>query len=901
MAPRLLALPALAWRGPRAACEERPPRQKPRVVVVGAGLTGCLTAALLRRSASNRNLEIEVWERATYPSGRFGAGFAFQDHWADMGAQVLSVVEVDSGHPNAGADGHGLQTEALRCAWREVQALQARGELVRAPDEMLGDTEERMKYEGLWAHFWAPLGFAALLRRYLAEAQAALHCRRRAERVTCKTWSARARVESEGVQVEADVVVLAVPAPEARRLLATAAAADADAALKALGALGYDARRAAALALDHAAYPLVAGAFEDHAELTVEDMGHGDPMLLVVHSEACSTALHMGGCAESEGFLQEALGAVRRLVGFPVEELLLGSRVIDWSCCQMVRPLESVPTSFSLWAPCSVHGRVVVAGDFWSQSSFLGCFCSAQAAARQERGGVLKASGHRVWPLHGLWFLVRIRHFGSRIEGPRHMDRPSEEQALANAVYTERLVQWLAAMRLMGMKQPRVVTAGRAMRAIAQPKRAAIHGYQYSYETNKQLQEFWSHSWQTPAWKKALTLFLRYNGLAAAIAGTLGAAVPFGLSCFDLIPGYTKQPWRGPLVEIAPWCLLTGALLFCIVVCLWRSQRIVWVDLLCIHQTDLKLKQMGLMSFGGVIKSAKGMLVVWDETWVERLWCIYELAAFMKSHGEEAKQHLLIVPTFCGTFWVAQFGLAFLIMLGNVVLPFDNVIVIVVGLVGLLANAIVLEMLVFDFYSQVDTLDARLRCFSLKDVKCSCCTNNHTDADGQPVGCDRSILLQCMCHWFGSEDACESIISSTVRDAVREKLGRFPWSYWAMLSTFMPVWWAYMDHTAARIREERWLQAGAVVVNFLAWCFNILPAVLTFTIAMVRKTHAGSKSQMRYRWLCRITNILFHLLAQSCDRLTLFLIPDDKLLSEALLLAVSLFPAIGAWRLRRIS
>lgn len=146
------------------------------------------------------------------------------------------------------------------------------------------------------------------------------------------------------------------------------------------------------------------------------------------------------------------------------------------------------------------------------------------------------------------------------------MDRPSEEQALANAVYTERLVQWLAAMRLMGMKQPRVVTAERAMRAIAQPKRAAIRGYQYSYETNKQLQEFWSHSWQTPAWKKALTLFLRYNGLAAAIAGTVGAAVPFGLSCFDLIPGYTKQPWRGPLVEIAPWCLLTGALLFCIVV-----------------------------------------------------------------------------------------------------------------------------------------------------------------------------------------------------------------------------------------------------------------------------------------------------------------------------------------------
>lgn len=34
--------------------------------------------------------------------------------------------------------------------------------------------QERMKYTGLWAHFWCHQGFGALQRRYLAEARAEL-------------------------------------------------------------------------------------------------------------------------------------------------------------------------------------------------------------------------------------------------------------------------------------------------------------------------------------------------------------------------------------------------------------------------------------------------------------------------------------------------------------------------------------------------------------------------------------------------------------------------------------------------------------------------------------------------------------------------------------------------------
>ena len=74
-----------------------------RVLIVGAGLTGCLTAAFLRRLwAEKKNedhLHISIMERATYPAGRFGAAARRGGQWAaDMGAQVLSVVDPDEEH-----------------------------------------------------------------------------------------------------------------------------------------------------------------------------------------------------------------------------------------------------------------------------------------------------------------------------------------------------------------------------------------------------------------------------------------------------------------------------------------------------------------------------------------------------------------------------------------------------------------------------------------------------------------------------------------------------------------------------------------------------------------------------------------------------------------------------------
>lgn len=49
-------------------------------------------------------------------------------------------------------------------------------------------------------------------------------------------------------------------------------------------------------------------------------------------------------------------------------------------------------------------------------------------------------------------------------------------------------------------------------------------------------------------------------------------------------------------------------------------------------------------------------LVLWDVTWVQRLWCIFELAAFLKSRGPMAKDTPVIRPILFGPCALTIFG-----------------------------------------------------------------------------------------------------------------------------------------------------------------------------------------------------------------------------------------------------
>ena len=64
-----------------------------------------------------------------------------------------------------------------------------------------------------------------------------------------------------------------------------------------------------------------------------------------------------------------------------------------------------------------------------------------------------------------------------------------------------------------------------------------------------------------------------------------------------------------------------------------RWSMSLWVDKLCIHQTDLELKAKQIAALPVFVAHASRMLILWDETYFERLWCNLELATFVHNGG----------------------------------------------------------------------------------------------------------------------------------------------------------------------------------------------------------------------------------------------------------------------------
>ena len=59
-----------------------------------------------------------------------------------------------------------------------------------------------------------------------------------------------------------------------------------------------------------------------------------------------------------------------------------------------------------------------------------------------------------------------------------------------------------------------------------------------------------------------------------------------------------------------------------------------FLDKSCIHQTDLALKKQAIDSLDIFLRFSERMLVLYSPEYLSRLWCIYELATFIKLHPD---------------------------------------------------------------------------------------------------------------------------------------------------------------------------------------------------------------------------------------------------------------------------
>jgi len=105
-----------------------------------------------------------------------------------------------------------------------------------------------------------------------------------------------------------------------------------------------------------------------------------------------------------------------------------------------------------------------------------------------------------------------------------------------------------------------------------------------------------------------------------------------------------------PVLVYLPLTLFMAVLFYAQHMPFCQSSRSLWLDKLCIHQTDTSMKAAQVMALPVFVSRTDQMLVLWDDTYFERLWCNLELATFAK-HGHLNK--ITVLP-----LWLAPWLLS---------------------------------------------------------------------------------------------------------------------------------------------------------------------------------------------------------------------------------------------------
>jgi len=404
---------------------------------------------------------------------------------------------------------------------------------------------------------------------------------------------------------------------------------------------------------------------------------------------------------------------------------------------------------------------------------------------------------------------------------------------------------WLRTLRVSRREVLRATFASTPLRRFGaalrrSPGTQAPNSFRHSFMVSH-IDEFWSHSWHGQAWQKVVLLNILQNGFPAMLAGHLGAALGFACGAFQFLPGFLVKCFRGSNeTEFCSWALLFGTTASALTFILWHSRRKVFFDQICIHQTDDDLKSEGILNIGGMLRQSRSMLVLLDASYVGRLWCIFELAAFLKSR-QGVQPQLFVRPVILGPisaviFLVALCGYAIVPVLPATYSWSSLGVISVISLVLTTATIHAFR----GYHRCTSALDKSLVSFSVAEAACSCCTLGHRDGERRLI-CDRNLVLSCVRDWFGSSRSFDACVQTTLRTKLQSQLGHHGLPYWWVVGMLSPCLWGELDFVASDARSGHWQLVFARIMGTFAWYLGVYPLlyVIVFKIAWLIQTGAS--------------------------------------------------------------
>ena len=379
-----------------------------------------------------------------------------------------------------------------------------------------------------------------------------------------------------------------------------------------------------------------------------------------------------------------------------------------------------------------------------------------------------------------------------------------------------RMASRFAGMEIINPEVMRVTHAHRAFQRFASALRPGTKDDFYAKSfVGEKISSFWSHSWHGDYRLKALTLLILHNGRASFLIGCFTALTMTILFSLDVLPGLVRNPDQEHVLY-STWAVGGGFISTVMTFLFWRSQRFVFLDRICINQQDDVLKKESIYSLGGIIRQSQEMLVLWDSTWSDRLWCQFEFAAFMSKRTD--KQVLAIRPTFLGPCSCVLFVGISVTMVPFSTLPAGNARypywgVLFAGLISVYFMVAALR----GYFRMVEALKEKMHSFSFDNSKSACCDVNH-EVDGCSILCDRQIVKECVSIWFGSQEAFEDYIRTKVIENVASQLETRVFTRSWSLSVTIPLMWAACDYSATWLRIGDYEHAiSRLGIGFVTW------------------------------------------------------------------------------------
>jgi len=206
-------------------------------------------------------------------------------------------------------------------------------------------------------------------------------------------------------------------------------------------------------------------------------------------------------------------------------------------------------------------------------------------------------------------------------------------------------------------------------------------GSENTYAMSKIVQQidvFISHNWSTPHSVKFRVLAFSFNLLWCLSLNLILGLIIMTLQAYDFLPTLDMTYDNGVPYKKSPWNMLVGTGFFFVTIFTWHDLRsllgipgpTLFLDKTCIDQVDEQRKRRGIKSLAAFVRHSNKMLVIYSDTYLHKLWTVYELAAFMTL---QPTHRLRVVPVILADVMVMGINLFLLVCMMDLITDMDAV------------------------------------------------------------------------------------------------------------------------------------------------------------------------------------------------------------------------------------